>query len=1181
MNSVIAKKLFAGAAVASMVLTAAPAFAAAHAEGTNVNKAGTIGMVIGGQFRPYTSAGAFLSYGFNSWSTVVEANTDDNALPVGSFIPPQDGSIIFSDRGADKGTGYVISGGMKYGFPTEAIFKGQGYTYANAMWADVSWMSMGGTVNAADAAHLPGTLVNNGGTVQLVGNTGLMGIPDLATFNSWGYSFAKVVPANANDKAKTQTGVMAMRQAGQLSPTATTTVASGPISAMLASDNPASTTLVAGQAQADLAHFTLSGNGTVNALTFERIGVSANTVPSNFYLFDGATRLTDSASFGSDNKVTFAGLNWTVSGTKTISVKSDITGGAGQTVGVRIVGITAGTTATAVSVSGNIHSIASASLATVALSNAQTISDFDPGMDVLVFQGTATVGTRDVMLNRLAFRQIGSIASSDVKNFRLFVDGIQVASVASLDSNGYVTFAPSTTLKSGARIVKVMADVIGGSGRNIQFSLRGTYDITTVDSSYNVPVLATGTFPFGDSTTASVNTGTLTVQKTTDSASSNIVAGASDQSLGKFSFTAFGEAVKVETLRVGMLGTTGGTITDHTLRNVRVLVNGSQVGSTTDVPFAASFAAASGTSFTTNFTVNPGSAATVEIRGDIYDSEGTEEISTGVLTAIQAVLVGGTATNNAVPQVSLGTINVPSATNVTANSLTVGSSSISLAALTTYPSQNTTAPQSSFKLGSFVLTGSSNEAVNVNTIDVGFVGGDTFDPSDDLSNVFLKINGAATNQKASVSDGTSTNLATSWSVSVPLAINETKTVEVWGTIGSSITAAGSNDTMTTYMRATGTTAVSGTTVYADTDSDTDNTEAGKAGQTITIEAGSITATLDASAPVASLVDDSGTVTSAAYKFAAVTDGYTITDLTVTLGSATAVSTVTIKDGSSTVASKPAATSMTFSGLNVSVPANTNKVLTVELTMSPIGVAAGTTDSSLLTTLTAFTARNSSGTSAAGTEADPAGNAMYAYKAIPTVSTATLPTAALAGGEMVLAKFTVSSGGTGTIAWKQAMFEITKSAAPTISSPTLYNSDTGVQVNATLAFQNGTAGVATTCVADNTFCELLVTVDADSTGASSDDDYVEQISGAKTYEVRATIGGTLASGNFITTKLDRNTTSHANSAVYTTNDNAGTAGSVSFVWSDESNAETSNTGVATWQKDYLVKNLPITWSLNRS
>ena len=127
-----------------------------------------------------------------------------------------------------------------------------------------------------------------------------------------------------------------------------------------------------------------------------------------------------------------------------------------------------------------------------------------------------------------------------------------------------------------------------------------------------------------------------------------------------------------------------------------------------------------------------------------------------------------------------------------------------------------------------------------------------------------------------------------------------------------------------------------------------------------------------------------------------------------------------------------------------------------------------------------------------------------------------------------------------------MFEITKSAAPTLGAATLWNSDTGLQVNAFMEYQNGTTGVATTCVADNVFCELRVTVDAAS-DSISDDDYVEQVSGAKTYEIRSTVGGTLASGNSVSVKLDRNTTSHAASAAYLTNDNSNAAGNVSFVW----------------------------------
>jgi hypothetical protein len=299
----------------------------------------------------------------------------------------------------------------------------------------------------------------------------------------------------------------------------------------------------------------------------------------------------------------------------------------------------------------------------------------------------------------------------------------------------------------------------------------------------------------------------------------------------------------------------------------------------------------------------------------------------------------------------------------------------------------------------------------------------------------------------------------------------------------------------------------------------------------------------------------------------------------------------LKDGSTTLATKPGATTLTFNGLNIEVGANSSVSITVELTMTTVGVGAGTTDSSLLATLTQYTFRNSSGTSTTyletltcGTDTDctlvddgtdVAGNTMYVYKAVPLVSSVALPNSDLAAGTgKVIAKFTVSSNGTGTVAWKQVMLEISKTLTPTLASPTLWDSDTGTQITAAVAFQNADGASATTCVGDDTICELLITV-----GAVSDDDVVQQISGAKTYEVRATVGGAIAATDSVSVTLDRNTVTHAASAVFTTNDNSGAAGNVSFVWSDESAASTQNTGVATWQKDFLVKNLPISWTLN--
>jgi hypothetical protein len=188
--------------------------------GTNIlTPDGTVSMIASdGTRRPYTSAGAFLSYGFNSWGGVVTASAADTALSVGSFIPPRDGKIICSNKGLDTGTCYLITNGQKAGFTSATIFKGLGFSFSSTTAGDVSWMTSTNAVSSANSAHLPGTLINNGGTYELVTTSGFIGIPDAATLQSWGYTFSDAVPANIVDKSLTQTSVLTARQAGQLLP---------------------------------------------------------------------------------------------------------------------------------------------------------------------------------------------------------------------------------------------------------------------------------------------------------------------------------------------------------------------------------------------------------------------------------------------------------------------------------------------------------------------------------------------------------------------------------------------------------------------------------------------------------------------------------------------------------------------------------------------------------------------------------------------------------------------------------------------------------------------------------------------------------------------------------------------------------------------------------------------------
>lgn len=195
----------------------APPVSNVHPIGTNILMPdGTVEMVTVTGRRPYTSAGAFLSYGFNSWTGIVDESSGDEILSIGSYIPPRDGTIVCSDRGNDKGTCYLITRGQKAGFVSASVFLGSGFSFNRTIIGDVSWMNRAKNIDSATSAHITGTLIDDNGTYELVTVTGLLGIPDIATLNSWGYVFEDAVPANQADSKLNKVGVLQVRTLNQL-----------------------------------------------------------------------------------------------------------------------------------------------------------------------------------------------------------------------------------------------------------------------------------------------------------------------------------------------------------------------------------------------------------------------------------------------------------------------------------------------------------------------------------------------------------------------------------------------------------------------------------------------------------------------------------------------------------------------------------------------------------------------------------------------------------------------------------------------------------------------------------------------------------------------------------------------------------------------------------------------------
>ncbi len=1006
--------------------------------------------------------------------------------------------------------------------------------------------------------------------------------------------------------------------------------------------SPASSTLIAGQGAGDLAHITLTNNsGSEVKLTkavLTRTGVSADATLSNLYLFDGYVRLTDAATISS-GKATFndpSGI-WTLAAgaSKTLVVRGEIAASTnGQTVGVKLaaasdLGFSSGGTASgSFPLEGATHTIAAAPSTFAAIAtgawtaNPATNTSLDPAEDVRLWEDTISINNNEVMLKMARFRNIGSIDADDVTGWELFIGGVKRGStVAMEDEDGYVTFdlsASPVELKTGSHVVKVQADVIGGSTRTIQVGLRNTADFIATDADYGQPVLiavsSSTAFSTEDAGVQTVSTGSLTFTKKSDSPSGDVVEGASGVTLGKWEVKAFGENMKVEKLRFAAdIEDDSNTNVAAVLRNGAVYLNGTQVGSTTALSDNSAGAAPDYTEYTfgSSFIVEPGKPATLEIRSDIYDDDGTDSLVNG--SDIVAEISDNSSTSNVLRMTSGGYGSYPTAA-VTANELNVtdGSSTLTVATSGTYGAQTTVTPKTNYKLGVFTVTAGTSEDVNLTDFEVQVDLTDTDSSSNtvatSLTNLYVKY-GPQSNMTSTSTKGTVAATGNTWSTNYPLKKGEIIYFEVYADLLSPLNA---TDVIDVNLDVNGINAVSSvqpSTSAAD-------------GPNITIGSGTFTEFND-DHPVAAINYGNQEITVAKYRFSSSNETFTIKEMTTSIGAsgATAVTEVRLYDGSTQVAAtvydENSGTRGTWTGLSIPVNANTSKVLTVKYLLNQIGSGFGTSQANAANTLYSVKFTDSNGvetTETSGAEFSSVnGNAQYVFRAIPTVTHTDLTNSTLVNGQEIdMYKFSVTASG-GSIALKQLKFPITFTDADAdtleVHSWKLYKNGSDVSTSNSaieILKQDGTSIESTDGAGDDTFTGGA----ADSTIIVVWDTNEETIGMGETvtYVLRATPTGFDSDGDtgeedYFTIYLAGDSATNGDAKCLNDNE-AGeswgldelTSGSCSatdtnelgdtlenFIWSDVSgtaHAGASETGSNDWSNGYLVKNLNLsgeTWS----
>jgi len=803
------------------------------------------------------------------------------------------------------------------------------------------------------------------------------------------YQLSKgISPAAGYVGAKTRAVLNASVTTTTTTTTTTTVTPSGTqLNVTLAPTSPSASAIVAGQAAADLAEFTFTNTSATPAVvtnvTLQRGGVSADTSLSNVYLFNGAIRLTDSATVSS-GKITFnsgAGLFTVAPGASmTISVKSDILSTAnGQLVSIALTGVTANVPVSAsLPVSGasmNIFSSTDIAVATSTLtSGVTTAGSIQAGaLNQTVWGTSLNISGRAVYLKSLAVKVIGSIPSNALQNVQLYVSGIKVAQSVGQDANGMITFDLSSNPYKidSSRTIEVRADVISGSSRTFSVSLQNMSDLQLIDSNYNVGI-AVNSSGAQSSGTWSVSTGSVTATLDTSLSSGDVITGASNVPLARYTLKAYGEDMKISYLQASS--------TDQ-LDNVALYANGVQIGSTQTIATAGS-----GKLYNlgSSLVIPAGSSVTLEIRGDIkYNGTNATTSSNTIVVALAGY------TNNAQGSYSSQLSTVPSTAGINGPTMTVKAAGISFAQNAAYSAQTTVPNTSGVKLGSYVLQTNSAEPVRVTSLTVTLGG---------AAGAITNVSNLRTSANANDVKG-SPSASNNFTVDFTVPANSSQTIDIYGDLSSATGVA------TTTMSLSG---------YG-TNSNTTISQTAVTGQTITVGTGSLAVptlkTGSGYSPVAQYVVGNSTFVTGVYNFLSTNGASTITELTFAAsGTAANITNVSVGGLSAPMVSGSA----TITGLNI-VVSTSNSGANVPVTVSyPTvgnnGVTANNTVGLRLTGMKYTSGNQTTSTTTLAVET----NLMTLVGSKPTVVFNDVSKSGVVSGNQEIARVTVTADAAGDV-----------------------------------------------------------------------------------------------------------------------------------------------------------------------
>lgn len=986
----------------------------------------------------------------------------------------------------------------------------------------------------ADSKYPAGSLVKFSATDSAVYYINADGtaskIQDEAAFNANRFEFGNVLNGFSVSLPALGTEVTGAIATDLTTGSTGTYVGGSGVTVALSGSTPASASVPKNGARVPMAKVNLTaasdGAVTVNSITVKRIGLSTYTEIGQIWAEKAGVVVAAKKDVSSNDEgiLTFSpALTIAAGQTVTLDLLASLNAATGN-VGLGIVSASAiSTSGASVSgsfpVYGNIMAPIDYSVANLAFTIPTTATNTVKVGDEKVELGRFEVGfngtAKDVTMTSVMLKNNGvEDLTKTSMNLFLEVNGTKVSDRYTVDGR-YVTFYFSATgldlLKDdSSKIFYVKGDVVAKENtatNSYVLTLNKSTDLMAYEKSTgfgtNVYAATTGS-TVADGVALAVDTitaGAVAVTKKTTSPSATTIVKGTDNTVLLANLRA-DEAITADGLNVIYGSTVSAAATVDQFENVRVYVNGVLVDSFD--PTATSTTLIS-KSIDSSFTLNKGdnevkvmvkakttavsaAAFLAKLDGTVLTGKNPEYVSSGNAVSGE---ISGTATGAAFTVQGAVLATVRNDGYAAGKVIVKGGVDISL--------------------GKFTVK-ATNDNVTVTSIALSGNASTTGASATNIYDAKLFVDGV---QVGNTTDfGTSG--ATFSSINFSILKDKSKTIEIKASFDSSAAGAlqttltvNANDSRGTSLTSATSDLSEATTLFS------------------VIASGTLTVALGGDTPAAALMASNGSVAKeiAQYKFTAVNDAATITDINFANSSTTVpstsadsiVSAIALYDGAtlldSTVLVSGAGSFSIPNGLVI--PANTSKTLSVKVLLNSINNDATATNKDIAFVLSNVTFKSSDGTETADQSENDLANNFRVRKTIPTIALQTLPTTLLTAGDQVVSKFTVAADAAGDVSVKKVVLSYATSTNSSIA---------GIANNAVKV--NGSAKDVATVV-DTTAKTVTVTFANDE---------VVTAGTSKTFELLATLSVSGSGTESVTTKI-------VEDASYVIN------GTGNFVWSD--------------------------------